>query len=131
MMKHKQRFGAVELLGLLGLAIWGTVVLLRGGRVPPPGAARALLGALPNVGAAWAATLCGKCVWVHVCGKPYTWRCHVMFCAGVAGLALASECVYHLFFSSPFDPWDMLATVGAQALMLCLPMRALRAHDKR
>ena len=131
MMKHKQWFGAVELLGLLGLAIWGAVVLLRGGRVPLPGAAWALLGALPNVGAAWAATLCGKCVWVHVCGKPYTWRCHAVLCAGVAGLALASECAYHLFFRSSFDPFDLLATAAAQALMLCLPARALRAGARR
>lgn len=121
----KIRLGSVEvlgLMGLMGLVIWGAVVLLRAVAPPTGAAARFWLGSLPNLGAAWGATMFAKWVLVRGFKQKYTSIMHFLVCAAILLLALGSEIVHDVFLGSPFDPYDMLFTGIAQLLMAFLPI---------
>lgn len=118
----KLRFGSVEILGYGGIAVWIAVILLRGYPQFGNEAYRFLLGILPNLGAAWAATMFGK--WIVTLGlkRELTVRTYLVLCIGVFVLAFASELVHDMFLNSPFDPYDILVTVIAQLIIFVVPV---------
>lgn len=64
----------------------------------------------------------GKWVALLALKKPYTTKGHIVLCTAVCMLALASEVVHDVLLGSPFDGYDMLATILAQLLMVFLPI---------
>lgn len=118
----KNQFGWIELLGYTGLLVWVGIVLLRGVYITNSGAYIFLRGILPNLGAAWAATMFMKWVVVLLLKRAYTLQWHFILCAAVLILAVLSEVVHHFFFNSRFDIYDIAITVIAQALMFLIPV---------
>ena len=118
----KLKFGSMEILGYIGILIWVAVILLRGVRLSDNAVYLFLRGSLPNLGAAWAVTLFGKWIILFVFKQAYTMKKHIIFCLGLAVLALASEVIHDVFFGSPFDFYDILVMIVAQLIIFFLPI---------
>ena len=118
----KRQIGSIEILGWVGMLLWGLVTILRGCDIQGGAAYQRFLDNGPNVGAAWAMTLVGKILWMLISKRRYTVAGHLSWCAGIAVLALASEVFHDLFLNAPFDGNDMLVTVLAQMVMIWVPM---------
>jgi len=118
----KIKFGSMEILGYIGLIVWIAVIQLRGMNLSGNACYIFLLGILPNLGAAWAMTMLGKWIILLLLKRAYTFRKHVMLCAGILALGLVSEIAHDLFLNSPFDIYDMLLSAAAQAVIFLLPI---------
>lgn len=118
----KVKIGTTEILGCTGLLLWCMVVFLRSIHLPGNEAYQFVTGILPNLGAAWAATLFGKWLFIFVCKQSMTYKKHIILCLGILGIALASEVGYALFTSRLFDWCDIIATIAAQLIMILLPI---------
>lgn len=118
----KNKIGSIELLGYIGIAIWVAVVLLRGYPLLDNSIYLFLLGTLPNLAAAWVMTMFIKWGIVIVFKKNFTIKIHFSLCIGIVVLAFISEIIHDFFFNSPFDIYDMILTVFAQAFMFALPV---------
>ncbi len=119
---NKIRLGNIEIFGILGMVIWGAVVLLRESSFSGNGTYIFFRGILPNLGAAWAATMFGAWLIQYICKRKYTIKRHVLACLSVLALAIISEVIHHFFLNSPFDIHDILTTILAQTLILIIPI---------
>lgn len=124
----KIKFGSVEILGYIGIIIWVAVTVLRGYSLSDNDIYLFFLGTLPNLGAAWVATMFGKWMMVFVLKKKITVNIHLCLCVGVFALALASEIVHDLFLHSPFDIYDIIITAIAQLVMFSIPILTKDKH---
>ena len=110
----KIKFGKVEIFGYLGLLIWVVVIFIRGYDFSDNDLFLFLRGILPNLGAAWAATMFGKWIITTMGQKKVTIKSYLLLCVGIFLLALGSEVVHDIFFNSPFDIYDIFITILAQ-----------------
>lgn len=111
----------VEILGCIGIFIWVAVIFLREMMFWDNRVYLFLLGILPNLGAAWAATLFGKWLIQFKWKKKWNAKSYFALCVMIFILALLSEIVHDLFLQSPFDFYDILITAIAQAAIFVLP----------
>ena len=118
----KIKFGTVEILGYIGMLIWGAVTLLRGSHLSDNSVYLFFRGILPNLGAAWVMTLFGKWMILFLFKRNYTVKIHSILCLGLSSLALASEFIHDAFLGSPFDFYDILITVVALLVVFFLPI---------
>lgn len=118
----KIKIGSVEVLAYIGTFIWVMVMFLRGSNLSFNNVSLLLLGILPNLGAAWLATLFGKWIVIYILKQDITIKMHLFICIGVFVLAFASEIVHDLFLNSPFDIYDVIITAIAQLAMFFVPI---------
>lgn len=116
------KIGSVELLGYLGIFLWGAIILLRGTSLTNNGLYLFMLGILPNLAAAWAITMSAKWVVLFIFKRSVTIKIHFCICLAVIILALISEMIHDMFLGAPFDIYDMLLTVVAQLFIFLIPM---------
>lgn len=119
---RKIYFGSVEIMGFIGIVLWIAVTFLRGYAISDNSIYLFLRGIVPNLGAAWAATMFGKWIILYVFKQKITIRIYFYLCAGIFALALISETVHDLFLNSPFDFYDIIITAIAQILMFSIPI---------
>lgn len=118
----KIKIGSVEVLAYIGTFIWVMVMFLRGSNLSFNNVSLLLLGILPNLGAAWLATLFGKWIVIYILKQDITIKMHLFICIGVFVLAFASEIMHDLFLNSPFDIYDVIITAIAQLAMFFVPI---------
>lgn len=118
----KIKFGSVEILGYIGMAIWLAVIFLRNYHLSSNSVYIFILCVLPNWGAAWVATSFGNWIVQFLLKIEVTIKKYMFICIGVFALALTSEIIHDLFLNSPFDLYDMIVTAIAQLLMFFIPI---------
>jgi len=118
----KIRVGSIETLGYIGIIIWVAVIFLREYNLSDNSVYLFFLGILPNLGAAWAATMFGKWLVIFVWKRSLTVKTHLFICMGIFALVLGSEIIHDLFLNSSFDIYDILITFIGQVLMLSIPV---------
>lgn len=117
----KFRVGSIEIFGCIGLLMWLVVIALRFMQVSGGTVFTAVVGRLPNWGAAWIVTLLCKCGILFVCKRKYTITLHACICLGIFLIAVISE-IFFYFCGRSFDVYDLLATVAAQVIMFFTPI---------
>lgn len=118
----KLKVGSVEVIGYAGILIWAAVILLRGSDFSNNSIYLFCRGILPNLGAAWAATLAAKWFVLWVLKRDMTFNMYMFICIGVFVLALFSEIIHDLFLNSPFDIYDIIITAAAQLFIFLVPV---------
>lgn len=118
----KIKFGSIEVMGYIGIAIWIAVIICRGHVQWDNNIYKFWLGILPNLGAAWVMTMFAKWFVNLVLKFEYKFRVHIFTCIGIFCLALISEVIHDLFLNSPFDAIDIIITVIAQIFMIGIPL---------
>lgn len=121
----KIKIGSIEILGFIGIILWAAVLLLRGSYYSDNRVYSLLIGSAPNLAAAWTFTMFGKWAAIRIFKRKYTLKIHAAVCTGILVIALTSEIIHAVFFSSPFDMYDMLTTVIAQIIIFSAPLRQL------
>jgi len=124
----KIRIGSIEVMGYIGIIIWVAIVFLREYSLSDNHVYLFFLGILPNLGAAWTATMFGKWIVIFVWKQSLTVRIHLLLCIGVFTLAFGSEIIHHLFMNSPFDKYDILITIFAQIFIFFIPILSKDKH---
>lgn len=118
----KIKFESIEVLGYIGILIWGAVIALRGNLMLDNTYYKFLLGVLPNLGAAWSITMFGKWMIELKLKREYNRNMHLIICLSILVFAFISEIIHHLFLNSPFDIYDMITTIIAQIVMFVIPI---------
>lgn len=118
----KIRMGSIEILGYIGLIIWVAVIFLRKYSLSDNNVYLFFLGILPNLGAAWIATMFGKWMVIFVWKRSFTVKIHLFICIGLFALAFGSEIIHDLFLNSSFDAYDILITMIAQISIFFIPI---------
>lgn len=118
----KIRIGSIEVMGYIGIIVWVGIVFLRQYSLSDNSVYLFFRGILPNLGAAWAATMFGKWIVIFIWKRSLSVKMHLFICIGVFTLALGSEIIHHLFLNSPFDKYDILITLIAQIGIFFIPI---------
>lgn len=123
-MERVKKYTVTAVFGIIGMVTWILTILLREMSVMLPGAGIFVLGVMPNISALWVLLWFGE---VFVCRKN---RIFTIQKAGILSgvilmFAILSEVVHDKFLRSPFDRYDILATVLAILVYLLVRKR----HD--
>lgn len=110
-----KKWTATQVLGILGMVVWlGTGVLRETACMDIP-ALRFMLGIAPNIGALWGFAMMVELFCIQK-KKVYSFKIGLMSIGVLCLCAVGSEIVHDLFLNSPFDVYDMIATLGAAVI---------------
>lgn len=117
MIVQKNRFSLFNLLGLLGVFLWVTVIFFREAPgIDYPGI-RFWLGIAPNFGAALLLPVLFANYFPVLFKRPLT-RLHFSYgLAGVFAALFFSEVIHAVFLNSMFDIWDLAASLIGLVIM--------------
>lgn len=105
-----------KVLGVLGIAIWGLTILLRERAIVTIPVIGFLLGVAPNCGAVWFFAGIFQEIYPSLFKKACTFKTTILILVGIFILGVGSEIVHDLFLNSPFDIFDIIATVVASVV---------------
>ena len=116
-----KKFTLTQIFAFVGAFSWCLTLWLRGTSAIQIALLRFILGILPNIAAAWVVVGIATLLWTDTWHRKASFLFSSLTCLAVLILALGSEIFHHYFLSSPFDPYDMVATFVALTLYLgCL-----------
>lgn len=119
-----------HVFGLIGAISWSLTILLRETSVNNIPIINFILGVMPNISAAWFFIYVVEFI-LTKSGKLFIFRYALITSTSIFLLGLVSEIIHDLFLNSPFDIYDIIATVFAIVIyLLILYLTTIRNSPK-
>lgn len=112
-----KKFNTTAMFGILGILSWTLTILLRDTTVNSIEIFNFILGIMPNISAAYFFIWVGKIVAERL-NKNFTLKISMIISGLIFFFAIISEIIHDLFLNSPFDIYDIIATISAITLYL-------------
>ena len=107
-------------LAFTGALIWSATVFLRETALIDYDIIRQILWVAPNIGAVWMGVGFTFMLYPYIFKKEFNTK-NIYFLIGIILLLLlASEIIHHFFMESPFDIWDMIASLLASIVIILI-----------
>lgn len=103
--------------GIIGGFSWTLTLLLRGTSINNIEIVNFILGIMPNISAAWFFIWIGETI-LNKSNKFFDLKSSIITSGLIFLFSIISEIVHDLFLNSPFDIYDILATILAIVLYL-------------
>ena len=126
----KEKFTVTYIFALIGALTWAFTILLRGTSITSIAPINFILGIMPNISAAWFFIWIGEIIFLKV-KREFNMKEAFISCTVVFILALLSEIVHQLFLNSPFDIYDIIATILASIIYLLVFKATLKPNKDR
>ena len=114
-----KKFTTTYIMGIIGIIIWMITILLRAMPLSSINSIGFILGIMPNISATWLFIWIAEVICEKV-SKVFTFKISIITCSSILVLAFISEIVHDLFLNSPFDIYDIIATVFAGIVYLII-----------
>ena len=105
--------------GLIGILTWCLTLFLRGTNISTMQVPNFILGIMPNISAAWFFIWICELIYTRT-KREYTFKVATISTFIIFTLGLASEIYHAMFLNSPFDLYDIIATICAGILYLLI-----------
>ena len=112
-----KKFDTTSIFGIFGILSWTLTILLRDTKVNSIEPFNFILGIMPNISAAYFFIWVGKIIFDRL-NKNFTLKVSVITSGLIFFFAIISEIIHDLFLNSPFDMYDIIATISAITLYL-------------
>ena len=107
-------------LAFAGALIWSITIFLRGTAVVDYYIIKQILWVAPNIGAVWMGIGFTFMLYPYIFKKEFNTK-NIYFLIGIILLLLlVSEIIHHFFLESPFDIWDMIASLLASIVIILI-----------
>ncbi|MGL4107502.1 hypothetical protein [Clostridium sp. LP20] len=100
-----------NILGIIGAVIWTLTVLGRDTNLMTNESIKFILGIAPNIGAPWIFAFISESLYTSFYKNEYTYKLTIITLVGISVLAITSEIIHDFFLGSPFDIYDIIATL--------------------
>lgn len=126
-----RRYSSTSILGIIGMVTWIATILLRELSINNI-CISFILGIMPNISAAWLFIWLGETI-VKQKSISSNFRIISIISGLIFLLALISEIIHDKFLNSPFDVYDIIATIVSIAIYLVVfyfSNRTLKSTDQ-
>ena len=106
-----KKFKLTDILGIIGSLIWVLAVYGRYSSLMTNESINFIIGIAPNLGALWFFAFLIESLYTSFFKKEYTFKLTIITLVGLCVLAITSEIIHDLFLGSPFDTYDIIATL--------------------
>ena len=108
-----------SLLGEIGIFTWCLTIFLRTTPLNDIKFVNFILGIMPNISATWFFIWMGETL-ITRANKVFDFKTSILTSLTVGCLALISEIIHHYFLNSPFDIYDIFATLCSILLYILI-----------
>ena len=108
-----------SVFGIIGALSWTLTILLREITTNNIDIVNFILGIMPNISATWAFIWAGESI-LKKLNKDFTLKASVITSGLIFLFSIISEIIHHVFLNSPFDIYDIVATILAIVLYLII-----------
>ena len=108
------------ILALIGMLIWTAAIFLRETSVMENGFLRRILWVAPNFGVVWAGVGFTYLIYPNIRKREFEPKYILPLVGVILVLLLLAEIIHHFFLDSPFDVWDMVASVLAAIIIIAI-----------
>lgn len=112
-----KKFDTTSFFGIVGILSWTLTNFLRETTLNSVEIFNFILGIMPNISAAYFFIWVGKIIFDRL-NKNFTLKVSVITSGLIFLFAIISEIIHDLFLNSPFDMYDIIATISAITLYL-------------
>lgn len=114
-----KKLTVTHLFGIIGAISWASTIMLRETSINAIPIINFILGIMPNISATWFFIYAVEFMLTKV-GKLFKFKYVLITSTSIFLLSLVSEVIHDLFLNSPFDIYDIIATVFAIVLYLLI-----------
>ena len=107
-------------LAFAGAVIWSITIFLRGTAAIDYDIIKQILWVAPNIGAVWMGVGFTFMLYPYIFKKEFNTKNIYLLLGIILLLLLASEIIHHLLLESPFDIWDMIASLIASIVIILI-----------
>ncbi|MBC5996522.1 hypothetical protein EAI30_05395 [Romboutsia ilealis] len=112
-----KKYTVTSVFGIIGIISWAITILLRETYLVNIDIINFKLGVMPNISAAWFFIWMVEIIYEKI-KKDFTFKISIKVSGIIFLMAVLSEVVHDMFLNSPFDIFDIMATILAIALYL-------------
>ena len=112
-----KKYTVTSVFGIIGIISWAITILLRETSLVNIDIINFKLGVMPNISAAWFFIWMVEIIYEKI-KKDFTFKISIKVSGIIFLMAVLSEVVHDMFLNSPFDIFDIMATILAIALYL-------------
>ncbi|WP_050355388.1 hypothetical protein [Gottschalkia purinilytica] len=113
-------FLTTKTLGVIGAISWAGTIILRGTTANSIQILNFILGITPNIASSWLCVFLMESIYSALLKRKFTFKYALVTSIAIWVLSLGSEIIHDLFFNSPFDINDIMATSFALIIFLAI-----------
>jgi uncharacterized membrane protein len=107
-----------KILALTGAILWAASIFLRETSLMDYSVIRHFLWVAPNIAAVWMGIGFTFMLYPHIFKKEFDKKYLYALIGAILAVLLFSEIIHHVFLDSPFDIWDMVASLAASIIII-------------
>ena len=104
-----KKYTITSIFGIIGIITWTITIFLRESSVNNIYTSF-ILGIMPNISATWSFIWLGETI-VNIKNIYFNFKIASITSAIIFLFAIVSEIIHHMFLNSPFDIYDIIATI--------------------
>ena len=108
------------ILALIGMLVWTAAIFLRETSLMEYSFIRRLFWVAPNFGVVWAGVGFTYILYPRIRQKEFETKNTFPLVGIILVLLFVSEIIHHFFLDSPFDIWDMVASIIAAIIIIAI-----------
>ena len=109
-----------SILSLIGMGMWTAAIFLRGTSLMDNVVLRRILWVAPNFGVVWAGIGFTYLLFPRIFKREFEPKYTIPLLGIIFVLLLLAEIIHHVFLDSPFDLWDMLASIISSIIIIAI-----------
>ena len=114
-----KKYTVTSVFGIIGITSWAITILLRETYLVNIDVIKFKLGVMPNIGAVWFFIQMVEIIYEKI-KKDFTFKISIKVSGIIFLMAVLSEVVHDMFLNSPFDIFDIIATILAITIYLII-----------
>lgn len=114
-----KKYTVTSVFGIIGIISWAITILLRETNLINIDIINFKLGVMPNIGAEWFFIWMVEIIYEKI-KKDFTFKIAIKVSGVIFLMAVLSEVVHDMFLNSPFDIFDIIATILAITFYLII-----------